>query len=452
MLEEKMIFLVQIILYKMEIIKYPEKIDLEKFKEGSENNEAFYGLPKKVSYCKKCVISNQRPNSSVEHKHKASSSKKTIHFDKNGICDACNYAELKNKNIDWTEREDELNELCNRFRKNDGSYDCLVPGSGGKDSFYASHILKTKFKMNPLTITWAPNIYTEWGWKNFQSWIHAGHDNYLMTPNGKTHRLLTRLSTELLFHPFQAFFFGQKALAPKISLLFNIPLIFYGENEAEYGNPIEDTNNSKRDWSYFTEKDPSNIFLGGVSIKDLKNDFGLNQNDLEPYLPADPEKIKSNNTEVHYLGYYLKWHPQSCYYYSVEHGNFQASPERTIGTYSKYNSIDDKIDDLHFYTTGIKFGIGRATYDAAQEIRSGDIDRDEGIALVKKFDHEYPERFLDELLNYLSLPKKEFPKSSEMFEEPILDREYFELLTDNFRSPHIWMLKDNKWKLRNPLK
>ena len=110
------------------------------------------------------------------------------------------------------------------------------------------------------------------------------------------------------------------------------------------------------------------------------------------------------------MGYYLKWHPQSCYYYSVEHGNFQASPERTAGTYSKYNSIDDKIDDLHFYTTGIKFGIGRATYDAAQEIRSGDIDRDEGIALVKKFDHEYPERFLEELLNYLSLPKKESPK------------------------------------------
>ena len=73
---------------------------------------------------------------------------------------------------------------------------------------------------------------------------------------------------------------------------------------------------------------------------------------------------------MHYLGYYLKWHPQSCYYYAVEHGGFQASPERTPGTYSKYNSIDDRIDDFHYYTTFIKFGIGRATYDAAQEIRS----------------------------------------------------------------------------------
>ena len=73
---------------------------------------------------------------------------------------------------------------------------------------------------------------------------------------------------------------------------------------------------------------------------------------------------------VQYLGYYLKWKPQECYYYAVENGGFECSPERTPGTWSKYNSIDDKVDDLHYFTTFIKFGIGRATYDAAQEIRS----------------------------------------------------------------------------------
>lgn len=155
---------------------------------------------------------------------------------------------------------------------------------------------------------------------------------------------------------------------------------------------------------------------------------------------------------MHYLGYYLKWHPQSCYYYAVENGGFQASPERTPGTYSKYNSIDDKIDDLHYYTTGIKFGIGRASYDAAQEIRSADIDRDEGISLVNRFDHEFPERFIDELFSYLSLPESQFPVASKMFERPVMDREYFRLLTDQFRSPHIWQYDLKGWKLRNKLK
>ena len=243
--------------------------------------------------------------------------------------------------------------------------------------------------------------------------------------------------------------FGQKSLAPKMALLFNIPLVFYGENEAEYGNPISDSDKAKRDWSYFTSDDHSKIYLGGVSVADLKSQFGVDQNDLQPYLPADPNRIAEQKTEVHYLGYYLKWHPQACYYYSVEHGGFQASPERTPGTYSKYNSIDDRIDDLHYFTTGIKFGIGRATYDAAQEIRSADITRDEGVALVKRFDHEYPERFADEMFRYLSLPAPEFSKAGKMFESPIMDREYFRLLTDQFRSPHLWFHEKGQWKLRH---
>lgn len=114
----------------------------------------------------------------------------------------------------------------------------------------------------------------------------------------------------------------------------------------------------------------------------------------------------------------FKMAPQSCYYYAVENGGFQASPERTPGTYSKYNSIDDRIDDLHYYTTGIKFGIGRATYDAAQEIRSGDINREEGLALVKRFDHEFPERFIDELFSYLSISENDFPVAYKRFENP----------------------------------
>jgi len=170
---------------------------------------------------------------------------------------------------------------------------------------------------------------------------------------------------------------------------------------------------------------------------------------LQPYLPADPNVIAEKKIEVHYLGYYLKWHPQACYYYAVEHGGFQASPERTPGTYSKYNSIDYRIDDLHYYTTGIKFGIGRASYDAAQEIRSGDITRDEGIARAKKFDLEFPSRFSDELFNYLSLPSNEFPEASQMFEQPLMNLEYFSRLTDQFRSPHLWFWEDEEWKLRH---
>ena len=200
-----------------------------------------------------------------------------------------------------------------------------------------------------------------------------------------------------------------------MAILHKIPLIFYGENEAEYGNPIRDSLTAKRDWSYFSAKNKTKVYLGGTSVADLIENYGIEENDLQPYLPANPEELDRNKVEVHYLGYYLKWHPQSCYYYAVEHGGFQASPERTPGTYSKYNSIDDRIDDFHYYTTYIKFGIGRATYDAAQEIRSGDITREEGVALVKRFDGEFPERFSAEIMQYLSIDPEHFPAASRMF-------------------------------------
>lgn len=431
--------------------QYPKRrhFDPTLYLQEGKVNETMYGLPSQVKFCKRCVISNQRPNSAVEYGHTNASKKNTIYFDQNDICDACRTAEQKHNLIDWSERERQLRELCDRHRRTDGAYDCVVPGSGGKDSFYAAHMLRTKYDMHPLTVTWAPHIYTEWGWKNFQSWIHAGFDNFLCTPNGRIHRLITRLAVENLFHPFQPFMFGQKALAPKMALLHKIPLVFYGENEAEYGNPIADTQTAKRDWSYFASDDKSKIYLGGTSLADLKNHFGVDPFELNPYLPADANQIEEQKVEVHYLGYYLKWHPQSCYYYSVEHGGFEASPERTPGTYSKYNSIDDRIDDFHYYTTFIKFGIGRATYDAAQEIRSGDITRDEGLALAKRYDGEFPDRFADEIFKYLSIPEKDFPEASRMFEQPDMDKDYFMSLADSFRSPHLWHLDGGEWKLRH---
>lgn len=414
-----------------------------------EHLQALYGLPREVRFCRKCVISNQRPNSAVEFLHTRETKKETIAFDSEGVCEACRLAEEKRRTIDWKKRDEQLRALCDRYRRNDGAYDCLVPGSGGKDSFYAAHKLKYEYGMHPLTVTWAPHSYTEWGWRNHQAWIQAGFDNYLCTPNGRVHRLLTRLAVDNLLHPFQPFILGQKNLAPKMALRFEIPLVFYGENEAEYGNPIQDAEQSKRAHRYYAAADSSKVYFGGTAASELKSRYGLEQVDLEPYLPANPDALEKMKVEVHYLGYYLKWHPQACYYYAVEHGGFEASPERTPGTYSKYNSIDDRIDDFHYYTTMIKFGIGRATYDAAQEIRSGDITRDEGVALVKKFDGEFPERFSEQIFGYLSINAREFPKASKEFERPMMDRQHFMSLADRFRSPHLWKREAGDWALRH---
>ncbi len=333
-----------------------------------KNLEVYFGLPKDVIFCKKCVISNQRPNSALEFKHNIKTKKVTINFDDDGVCDACRLSERKHKEIDWNKREQELRDLCDKYRRDDGKYDCIVPGSGGKDSVYASHMLKFKFDMHPLTVTWAPHLYTEVGLNNFEKWIHSGFDNILFQPNGKIHRLLTRLAFDNLLHPFQPFILGQKNIGAKFATLYDIPLVFYGENEAEYGNPLKDALTPMRDMKYATGNNYDNIYLGGVLIRTLKDKYGLNMNDLNPYLPMNPDLYIQKEIQVHYLGYYLKWDPQEAYYYASENTGFKANCERTEGTYSKYNSIDDRTDPYHYYTTYIKFGIGRASYDASQEI------------------------------------------------------------------------------------
>jgi N-acetyl sugar amidotransferase len=288
--------------------------------------------------------------------------------------------------------------------------------------------------MNPLTVTWPPILYTDYGLRNWMNWIDVGgFDNVSFRRNGKVMKLLTRLSIENLLHPFQTFILGQKNLGPKLAAKFGIPLVFYGENEAEYGNPIADNSTSLRDKSYHTFKNLDDLYLGGVSVKQLKEKYELRLSDIMAFLPAPADEIEKAEIEVHYLGYYLKWVPQEVYYYAVEHCGFKARPHRTQGTYSKYNSIDDKIDDLHYYTTYIKFGIGRATYDASQEIRNRHLTREEGVALVNRFDGEFPDRYFNELMDYIGM-----------------DAERFHQLCDEGRSPHLWG-KDvgGAWRLRH---
>jgi N-acetyl sugar amidotransferase len=393
--------------------------------------EAYYGLPQEVIFCKKCVMSNQRPSSYPEFKHTQKRQAPTLQFNKEGVCDACRYADIK-AGINWKTREEELVKLLDKHRKNNGEYDCVVPGSGGKDSAYAAHILKYKYGMNPLTVTWPPILYTDYGWKNFCNWVEVGgFDNITLKPNGRVHKLLTRLGIENIFHPFHTFILGQKNMPPKIAIKYNIPLIFYGESEAEYGNPIVENKSSLRDKSYYMMKHLDEIYLSGVSVPDLMKKHGLRLNEIMTYLPPDYRELEKTSIEVHYLGYYKKWTPQEAYYYAVENTGFKARPYRTQGTYSKYSSMDDKIDDFHFYTTFIKFGIGRTTYDASQEIRNKHLTREEGIALVKRFDGEFPEKYFREVMDYIEMKPKRFME-----------------LCDKFRSPHLWTKNKGEWSLR----
>ena len=374
-----------------------------------------YRLPREVKFCKKCVISNQRPR---------------IRFDEQGVCSACRYAEIKQNQIDWKKREEELLRVLDRHRSKQGDHDVIVPSSGGKDSSFVAHQLKYKYGMNPLTVTWSPHIYTDIGWKNYQNFIKSGFDNILGNANGRVHRELTRLAFIHLGEPFQPFIYGQKSFPLNISTKYEIPLIIYGEDgEAEYGGDVlhsRQTHNVGEDIArhYFSNMGPEYWVRYGVKRKDLKI-----------YMPPPIEKLRDIGVECHFMGYYKKWIPQENYYYASKHTGFQANPDgRSEGTYSKYASIDDRIDGFHYYLMYIKFGIGRCTSDAAHEIRDGHITREEGVRLVRKYDGEFPKKHFEEFLEYCQLTEDEFW-----------------MHIDSWRSPHLWENICGKWEPKHQI-
>lgn len=373
-----------------------------------------YGLPSEVRFCARCVISNQRPR---------------IEFDDLGVCGACRVAELKQK-IDWNARESELRSLLDSHRRSDGYWDVVVPCSGGKDSVYVAHMLKFEYDMNPLTVTWAPHAYTDVGRRNLEKLVHAGIDNIVGTPNGRLHRQLTKLSTIHLGDPFQPFIYGQKAFPMRMAITHRIPLVMYGEDgEVEYGGDMKAVGRRTHNVS----EDMTKHYFSGMP-PEIWEEYGISRESLNFYYPPTVTEAEELGLENHFFGYYKKWIPQENYYYAVENIDFEAEPDgRSEGTYSKYASLDDKFAGFHNYFAYLKFGLGRATSDAAHEIRDGHISREEGVALVRKFDGEFPKKHFQEFLTYIDMTEAEFYE-----------------VEAKYRADHLWTVdSEGSWKLKN---
>jgi len=356
-----------------------------------------YNLPVRVAFCNKCTISNQRPR---------------ISFNEHGVCSACNFAEYKATRVDWGQHERELLDLCNRYRKRNGDYDVIVPCSGGKDGGFVAH---------------QPLMPTDIGRRNFDAFIGSGFDNVLGTPNGKVTRKLTQLAFRHMGDPFQPFIYGQTNFPLQMAVKYNVPLIMYGENgEVEYGGDGKNAFRSHRDI-----EDHDKHYFSGLP-PELWAEHGVSVADLKPFLAPPHEQIVRNHTAIHFFGYYKCWDPQENFYYCTENTGFRPNTERSEGTYSKYASLDDRLDGFHYYLSYIKFGIGRATSDAAHEIRDGKITLEEGVALVKRYDGEFPKKYFNEFLDYCSITREEF-----------------EAIVDSWRSPHLWGRVDGIWRLKH---
>jgi N-acetyl sugar amidotransferase len=342
------------------------------------------------------------------------------------VCNACRFADYK-KTIDWEARDKELRELCDRYRSQDGSFDCVVPSSGGKDSIFVAHQLKHVYGMHPLSVTWSPLWYTDIGWQNFQAMNWSGFDNIKATPNGEVQRRLCLLSMIEMGDPFQPFIYGQVLFPLKMAVKLGIKLVFSGENaEAEYGGSPE-----AWDSKGHTVEDYDKYWFSNFPV-DHWLEHGFTRADLAMHLGPSPEDVHKAGVERYFFSYFKNWSNHHHFYYAQEHTGFRPNPERTEGTYTRYSSIDDRIDGFHHWFGLLKFGIGRCTANAAREVREGYRTREEAVALVRRYDAEFPKRYFADLLEYCRITEDQFWE-----------------IAERWRNTNLWETDGNEWKLKH---
>jgi N-acetyl sugar amidotransferase len=367
-----------------------------------------------VRYCRHCVMPDTRPR---------------IVFDEDGVCNACRHAEAK-PSIDWNARRAEFLELIEGHRSPDGRWDCVVPWSGGKDSSTIAYRLKFDFGMNPLLVTFSPLILNDVGMANREEMLRLGFDHVFVRPDQRVSRHLARRFFVERGNLKIAWDAGINAVPVKVALAHRIPLVFYAEHgESEYGGRVLSEESTKiRDLTEVIEHqigdDPRNWA-----------DDEISPADLNPYLYPDPGELASVGVKAMYFAYFFRWSMLENYRFLREKINFHTHPAgRTPGTFTDFDSLDDKTDGVYYYLQYVKFGFGRAVRDACRMVQNGQMTRDEALELARRYDHEFPEEHIDAVLEYLGM-----------------NREEFDATIDLHRNPELWQREDDAWRLLHPL-
>lgn len=331
-----------------------------------------------IKYCTKCIMPSTRPR---------------IEFDEDGVCNACQYHEEKQKRIDWQARRCLLEKICEEHKRFDGYWDCIVPASGGKDSTFIADYLKRKLKMNPLTVTFAPQIPSHLDWRNWRNFVWSGFDNVLVTPDSRAYRKYARDWFIQYGFPRQPFVVGISTAIIRLAVEKQIKLVVFAENgEVEYGGKSDAKLLQRFDRKFLTE-----IYYEG-------------QIDQEQYGPwwQIPSVEDLNDIYVTWMSYFVDWEPEDHARLAVHKYGLEMPVGGNIGTFTNYSQIGDPGQDLHMYLCFLKHCFGRCSADASIEIRRGRMTREQGIKVVQELDGIFPLEFLPLYLDYFEMTEPEF--------------------------------------------
>lgn len=374
-----------------------------------------------VQYCKKCVYPAVAAT--------------PLTFDEKGVCSGCRVS-AQRSNIRWDERLQMLHDLADEYR-NSGNYDIVIPVSGGKDSYFQTHIAVVELKLKPLLVTYHGNNYLPEGEYNLSRMRDVFDcDHIIFRPSTdvliKMNRIGFRLQGDMNWHNHCGIFTTPIQLAIK----YNVPLMMWGEQGYmetagmySYNDFIEFTAKCRLehglrgyDWYDFTDEGLEK--LGRPELKE-----GLTGKDLLwAQYPSDDE-IDRVGVRGIYLSNYVNWDANEHVKLVTEKYGWLPAQQPFERTYRNFSNLDDMHENgIHDYLKFIKLGYGRASDHACKDIRSGKMTREEGIAMVRKYDHVKPMRDLTRWLRYVNMTEEEFDRTC-----------------DTFRDKRVWRVENGQW-------
>tara|TARA_B110000003_G_C16627538_1_gene525389 strand:+ start:61 stop:1242 length:1182 start_codon:yes stop_codon:yes gene_type:complete len=367
-----------------------------------------------MKYCKKCVY----PFATVN-----------LDISDDGVCTACKSFGKASKisNEFWKIRKEKFQRLMNEYNgQNTSNYDCLIPVSGGKDSYYQAHVIVKELGLKPLLMTYHGNNYLPEGDHNRDNMRHVfDADHIVWGPSVDALIKLNRLGFKMLGDMNWQNHCGIFSAPISIAVKFNIPLIIWGETPWDISGMFDPD-----DFVEFSARVRHEHGLRGYEWYDFLDDKKekLTEKDMIwAKYPSDEEILKVGVRGV-YIGNFFDWDPNQHSKLVEKKYGFKKASKPFERTYRMYSNLDDRYENgIHDLMKFVKFGYGRCSDHVSKDIRTGYMTREEGIELVKKYDHVVSSD-LDHWLNYVDMKKNEFWQ-----------------IADTFRNPSVWSIKNNKW-------
>ncbi len=351
-----------------------------------------------------------------------------IIFDSEGICSGCRVHEEKD-NINWSQKGEKLKYILESYKNKSGNnYDCIIPVSGARDSYFTVHVVKNIYKMNPLLVSYNKHYNTSVGIRNLANLrINFDCDIMNLTVNPKTVKKLTRSTLRRIGSIYWHCLAGQTVYPVQMAVKLKIPLIIWGAHQGldqvgmfSHFDEVEMTR------KYRKEHD-----LMGYEAQDLINEFDeISIEDVEPYIYPDNLEIEKIGVRGIYLNNYLRWDSRTQHEDMIKKYGYETALQNR--TFDNYNDIDCwNYSDVHDYIKLLKHGYSKVIDHASRDIRLNLMSREEGIKMALKYSQKQP----------LNLP---------LFLEWLgITENSFNYIIDQHRNPKIWLRDENwEWQMR----